>query len=70
MSIAVQGEHGEDAEGGADGHRSGDEEQDAAWRSFHKLPIVSAGAAPQCGALPDRLGVSRRGEWLLLEKGL
>ena len=54
MPIAVQREHGEDAEGGADCHGGGGHQnQHAAHRSFHKLPIVSAGAVPQSEALPN-----------------
>ncbi len=50
----IEREHGEDAEGGADGHGGGDEEQDAAWRGVaHGKGIVTDGAAPQSGALPN-----------------
>ena len=67
---AGEREHGEDAEGGADCHGGGDEEQDAAvGRALHEAPLVEAKSG--CRApLPDRLGVSRRGERLLMEKGL
>lgn len=62
MPIAVQREHGEEAEGGAEGHGGGgDEEQDAAWRAAaHGEGIVTDGAASQSGALPN---------WLLLGTG-
>ena len=48
----------------------GDEEQDVAvGRALHEAPLVEAKSG--CRApLPDRLGVSRRGERLLMEKGL
>jgi hypothetical protein len=75
---AGEGEHGEDAEGGADGHGGGDEEQDAVvGRALHEASLVEAKSGCPSTALginaaplPDRLGVSRRGEGLLMEKGL
>jgi len=69
---AGEGEHGEDAEGGAECHGGGgDEEQDAAWRgAAHGEGIVTDGAAPQSGALPNLYLLRSRLEQRGIEGGL